>query len=227
MADGAAADPKPRTFQEPKMISAEQNYRGVFDNKVGYGSSPAVINVDFVRAYTTPGAAFFAQGVVDAVAASAPLLAAARARCVPVIHTRPIYHPSGINGGLFVKKVPALRRLVAGEPLAAFDPGVAPLAEELVIEKSYPSCFFATPLAATLTALRIDTVILIGCSTSGCVRATAVDGIQHGYHVIVPRECVGDRHDGPHEASLFDINAKYGDVVSVSEVLAYINGPNQ
>jgi len=204
------------------MTSAEQNYRGVFDNKVGYGVAPAIINVDFVRAYTTPGAAFFGQGVVDAVAASVPLLATARRHGVPVIHTRPIYHPSGINGGLFVKKVPALRRMVAGEPLAEFDPGAAPLPEELVIEKSYPSCFFGTPLAATLTALRIDTIILIGCSTSGCVRATAVDGIQHALHVIVPRECVGDRHDGPHQASLFDINAKYGDVVSTAEVLAYL-----
>ena len=91
-----------------------------------------------------------------------------------------------------------------------------------MIEKSYPSCFFATPLGSTLTALGVDTILLAGCSTSGCVRATAVDGIQYGLRVIVPRECVGDRHSDPHEASLFDINAKYGDVVALDEVLAYL-----
>jgi maleamate amidohydrolase len=204
------------------MTSAEENYRGLYEHKVGYGKAPAVVVIDFVRAYTTQGSPFYGDGVVEAVAASGPLLAAARAADIPVIHTRPIYHPSGINGGLFVKKVPALRKLVAGEPMADFDPGVAPLDSELVIEKSYPSCFFATPLGSTLTALGVDTILLAGCSTSGCVRATAVDGIQYGLRVIVPRECVGDRHSDPHEASLFDINAKYGDVVALDEVLAYL-----
>jgi maleamate amidohydrolase len=200
----------------------EQNYAGVFDGKVGFGTRPAVVVIDFTRAYTTPGSPFFAEGVVRAVAATVPLLEAARAAQVPVIHTKVIYHPSGADGGWFVRKVPSLRRMVAGEPLAEIDPAVAPLPEEVVIAKQYPSPFFGTPLAPMLAALGVDTLILAGCSTSGCVRAGALDGLQHGYRVIVPRECVGDRHDGPHEANLFDINAKYGDVVGREEAIGYL-----
>ena len=157
-----------------------------------------------------------------AVDESVALIAAARVAGIPVIHTRVLFHTSGLDGGLFARKVPVLRSLVPGEPLAEFDPRVAPQEDELVIVKNYASAFFGTSLAATLTAAGIDTAILIGCSTSGCIRATAIDAIQHGFRPIVPRECVGDRHDGPHEANLFDINAKYGDVVDKAEVLSYL-----
>ncbi|MCA3282962.1 MAG: isochorismatase family protein [Roseomonas sp.] len=203
-------------------VSREDNYTGVFDGKVGYGRNPAVVVIDFTLAYTTPGSPFFAEGVVRAVADTVPLLQAARAAGIPVIHTKVMYHPSGADGGWFVRKVPALRKLVPGEPLAEIDPKVAPLAEEVVIVKQYPSPFFGTPLAPMLATLGVDTLILAGCSTSGCVRAGALDGVQHGYRVIVPRECVGDRHDGPHDANLFDINAKYGDVVGREEVIQYL-----
>ncbi|MFM7611772.1 MAG: N-carbamoylsarcosine amidohydrolase [Alphaproteobacteria bacterium] len=203
-------------------VSREDNYTGVFDGKVGYGRNPAVVVIDFTLAYTTPGSPFFAEGVVRAVADTAPLLQAARAARIPVIHTKVMYHPSGADGGWFVRKVPALRKLIPGEPLAEIDPKVAPLPEEVVIVKQYPSPFFGTPLAPMLATLGVDTLILAGCSTSGCVRAGALDGVQHGYRVIVPRECVGDRHDGPHDANLFDINAKYGDVVGRDEVIEYL-----
>jgi maleamate amidohydrolase len=203
-------------------VSREDNYTGVFDGKVGYGRNPAVVVIDFTLAYTTPGSPFFAEGVVRAVADTAPLLQAARAAGIPVIHTKVMYHPSGADGGWFVRKVPALRNLIQGEPLAEIDPKVAPLPEEVVIVKQYPSPFFGTPLAPMLATLGVDTLILAGCSTSGCVRAGALDGVQHGYRVIVPRECVGDRHDGPHDANLFDINAKYGDVVGRDEVIEYL-----
>jgi maleamate amidohydrolase len=203
-------------------VSREDNYTGVFDGKVGFGRNPAVVVIDFTLAYTTPGSPFFAEGVVRAVADTVPLLQAARAAGIPVIHTKVMYHPSGTDGGWFVRKVPALRKLVPGEPLAEIDPKVAPLAEEVVITKQYPSPFFGTPLAPMLATLGVDTLILAGCSTSGCVRAGALDGVQHGYRVIVPRECVGDRHDGPHDANLFDINAKYGDVVGRDEVIQYL-----
>jgi maleamate amidohydrolase len=203
-------------------VSREDNYTGVFDGKVGFGRNPAVVVIDFTLAYTTPGSPFFAEGVVRAVADTVPLLDAARAAGIPVIHTKVMYHPSGADGGWFVRKVPALRKLVPGEPLAEIDPKVAPLAEEVVIVKQYPSPFFGTPLAPMLATLGVDTLILAGCSTSGCVRAGALDGVQHGYRVIVPRECVGDRHDGPHDANLFDINAKYGDVVGRDEVIQYL-----
>jgi maleamate amidohydrolase len=204
-------------------VSREDNYTGVFDGKVGFGRNPAVVVIDFTLAYTTPGSPFFAEGVVRAVADTMPLLEAARAAGIPVIHTKVMYHPSGADGGWFVRKVPALRSLVPGEPLAEIDPKVAPLPEEVVIVKQYPSPFFGTPLAPMLATLGIDTLILAGCSTSGCVRAGALDGVQHGYRVIVPRECVGDRHDGPHDANLFDINAKYGDVVGRDEVIQYLS----
>lgn len=198
--------------------SRESNYQGVFDTALGFGKKPAVIVIDFVRAYTVPGAPFFGQGVVDAVDASVGLLASARANGVPVIYTTVTYHPSGVDGGLFFRKVPSLKLFIKGEPLGEIDPKITPRADELIVTKQYPSCFFGTSLATTLKTMDIDTIVLIGCSTSGCVRATAVDGIQYGYRVIVPRECVGDRHDGPHDASLFDINAKYGDVVTKSVV---------
>lgn len=203
-------------------VTREQNYSGVFDGKVGFGAHPALLVIDFTRAYTTPGSPFFAEGVVRAVRDTVPLLAAARAAGIPVIHTKVLYHPSGADGGWFVRKVPALRRMVPGEPLAEIDPAVAPLPTEVVIAKQYPSPFFGTSLAPMLTALGVDTLILAGCSTSGCVRAGAIDGLQYGYRVIVPRECVGDRHDGPHDANLFDINAKYGDVVGRDEVIAHL-----
>ena len=202
--------------------SAAENYRGVFNNRLGFGQRPAVIAIDFVRSYTTPGAPFYAEGVVRAVAQTQILFAQARRLSVPILHTRPIYHPSGRDGGLFVQKVPALRAMVRGEPMAEFDPAVAPLADEIVFEKAYPSSFFGTALAPTLTAQGIDTVILVGCSTSGCVRATAVDALQYGFRPIVVREAVGDRHPGPHEAALFDIDAKYGDVEDLATALSYL-----
>lgn len=209
------------------MISREENYRGVFDSQIGFGARPAVVVIDFIRAYTTIGAPFYGEGVVHAVAETVDLLATARAASVPVIYTKVLFHPSGLDGGLFVRKVPALRGLIAGEPLAEIDPRIAPQSDDLVIVKNYPSAFFATSLGSTLQVLGIDTVVLTGCSTSGCVRATAVDGIQHGYHVVVPRECVGDRHGSPHDSALFDINAKYGDVLGKAEVLRYLSSNRQ
>ena len=202
----------------------EENYAGVFDNRLGFGRKPALIVIDFVYGYTTPGSPLFAEGVVRAVEESRPLIATARAAGVPIIYTKVLYHPSGLDGGLFVRKVPVLRTLVPGEKLAEIDERVAPHPDDLVLIKNYPSAFFGTSLAATLTASGIDTTILLGCSTSGCVRATAIDSIQHGFHAIVPFECVGDRHDGPHESNLFDMNAKYADVVAKQEVMEYLSG---
>ena len=200
----------------------QQNYAGVFDGRIGFGKRAAVLVVDFIRAYTTPGAPLFAAPVVEAVRQTVELLAAARRKGVLVIYTRVIYSPSGVDGGIFVQKVPVLRTMVEGEPLAEIVPELPPAAADVVLNKQYASAFFGTSLAAMLTAQGVDTVILTGCSTSGCVRATAVDGMQHGFRVIVPRECVGDRRAEPHEANLFDINSKYGDVVSRAETLAWL-----
>jgi maleamate amidohydrolase len=201
--------------------SASQNYEGVWGNRIGFGLRPAVVVVDFMKAYTTPGAPLFAPGVVDAVAQTPALLHAARRSDVPIIHTNILYAAKNCaDGGIWVKKSPVMTAMVAGNPLAEFCEGVVPQSGELVITKQYASAFFGTSLAPTLHAQGIDTVVLAGCSTSGCIRATAVDAVQYGFRTIVVRECVGDRHREPHEANLFDIDAKYGDVIGLSEAVA-------
>ncbi len=200
----------------------QQNYAGVFDGRIGFGKQPAVLVVDFILAYTTPGAALYADGVVQAVGETVELLDKAREKGIPVIYTKVLYHPTGADGGIFVQKVPLLRKMIPGEPLAEIVPELPPAENDVILIKQYASAFFGTSLAAMLTAQGVDTIILTGCSTSGCIRATAVDGMQYGFRVIVPRECVGDRHSAPHEANLFDIDSKYGDVVSKGEVVGYL-----
>ena len=201
----------------------QQNYAGVFDSSVGFGRRSAILVIDFINAYTEPESPLYAPDVVTAAQATRPLLERARALSVPVIYTRVIYHPNGLDGGLFVQKIPVLRQMVEGNPLADICEVVRPTGDDVVIHKQYASCFFGTSLAATLTAAGVDTLILVGCSTSGCVRATAVDGMQHGFRVLIPRECVGDRHPSPHKAALFDVNSKYGDVMSLEEVMSGLN----
>ncbi len=204
------------------MSNLHSNYQGVFDGRIGFGSHPAVLVIDFINAYITPGSPLYAPDVVTAVRETVDLLALARRKDVPVIYTKVLYNKNYRDGGIFVQKVPVLKTLVEGEPLAEIVLELPPAETDVILVKQYASAFFGTPLAATLTALGVDTVILTGCSTSGCIRASAVDGMQYGFRVIVPRECVGDRHPGPHEANLFDINAKYGDVVSKQEVMTYL-----
>lgn len=200
------------------------NYRGVWGQRLGFGRRPALLAIDFMQAYTTDGAPLFAPGVVSAVEESRELLACARRTGIPVIHTHIRYHAGHFaDGGLWVKKAPVMKDMVAGNPLAAFCPPVAPLADEVVLSKQYASAFFGTALAPLLVAQGIDTLLMIGCSTSGCIRASAVDAVQHGFRAMVVRECVGDRHPGPHEANLFDIDSKYGDVVHKREALDYLN----
>lgn len=200
----------------------EQSYKGLFDTRIGFGRYPALLSVDFVASYVCQESSFYAPAVATAVQESVPLLDAARACGIPVIHTRVVYDPSGLDGGIFLQKVPLLRRLTEKDPLSQIVPELTPRPGEIVLKKQYPSAFFATCLAPILTSKGVDTVLLIGCTTSGCVRATAVDAMQHGFRVIVPRECVGDRHPAPHNASLFDIDSKYGDVTGRSEVLAHL-----
>ncbi|MEZ5563634.1 MAG: N-carbamoylsarcosine amidohydrolase [Gammaproteobacteria bacterium] len=205
------------------QATAASNYAGVWDNRLGFGRKTALIVIDLLQGYTLKGAPLFAPGVVKAVGEMPELLKLARQKKMPVIHTRVLYNPSDfIDGGVWIKKAPVLKSLVPGNKYAQFCKGVEPGKGELVITKNYASAFFGTSLAATLTAAGIDTLLITGCTTSGCIRATAVDAVQNGFRPIVVRECVGDRHDGPHEANLFDINAKYGDVISKTEALRHI-----
>lgn len=202
--------------------SLTDNYKGVFDGRLGFGKRPAILVVDFINAYTTDSSPLFAPDVVTAVEETVPLLSLAREKNVPVLYTKVLYNKNFKDGGIFIQKVPVLKNMIAGEPLAEIVPQLPPTESDIIIIKQYASAFFGTSLAATLTSMGVDTLILTGCSTSGCIRASAVDGMQYGFRVIVPRECVADRHSGPHEANLFDINSKYGDVVSKSEVMNYL-----
>lgn len=207
--------------------SAEDNYKNVWGTKVGFGDKPALLVIDFLKGYTTEGSPLYAPGVVDAVRESIPLIAAAREHGIPVIHTTVRYHPETFNdGGMWVKKAPVLECLVEGNELANFHDDVLPLDSETIITKQYASAFFGTSLIATLNAMNIDTVLMAGCTTSGCIRATAVDTVQYGFRPIVIEDCVGDRHEDPHNANLFDIGNKYGDVVTRQEVIDYLEKLN-
>lgn len=202
-------------------VGRDANYEGVWGHRVGFGKNPALLLIDFVQAYTLDESPLFAAGVAPALHATRGLLEKVRDLSVPVIHTTVRHHSSGLDGGTFLRKSPVLNCLAEPRFIAPCE-GVEPLATEIVVVKQYASAFFGTSLASTLHAAGIDTLILAGCSTSGCIRASAVDGVQHGFRVIVPRECVGDRHPTPHEANLFDINSKYGDVVGKQEVFDHL-----
>lgn len=206
-----------------RTLPADTNSRRGFGGTLQFGSRPALLVIDFVNAYLIPESPLYAD-VEKARSACAVLLRSCRAHGIPIIHTNVLYQPGGMDGGVFFRKVPALRCFVSGaQPmLAAFADGLEPHVDELVINKQYASAFFGTSLASTLTAMRIDTVLIAGVSTSGCVRASAVDCCQHGFVPVVVRDAVGDRAPGPHEASLFDLQMKYGEVVTLDEAQQYL-----
>lgn len=214
------------------MTSAESlqaNYaRGGFGQRLSPGRRPALLVIDFVRAYLVEGSPLYA-GVEQARVDCVTLLNAARAAGIPIVHTNVVYQPGGRDGGVFFRKVPALSCFEAGAHpgLAAFAEGLEPQPGETVISKQYASAFFGTTLASTLTALGVDTVLIAGLSTSGCVRASTVDCCQHGFIPIVVREAVGDRAAGPHEANLFDLQAKYAEVAGLDEVVNYLRSLSQ
>ncbi|QNN51188.1 isochorismatase family protein [Nocardioides mesophilus] len=192
-----------------------------FGGALAPGANPAVLAIDLMRAYFDPASPLCLPSA-DCLHAAGRVVAAARAGGVPVVHTRVEYGPGGVDGGIFLRKVPALRQLIGAGPLGELMPEVAPRPDELVLVKQYASAFFGTTLASTLQAWGVDTVVVVGVSTSGCVRATAVDALQHGFVPLVVREAVGDRGPGPHEANLFDLQAKYAEVVGEQAAVAYL-----
>jgi maleamate amidohydrolase len=193
-----------------------------FHGRVGLGERPALIVVDMSVGFTDPGSPLVCdlEGVVVAIGR---LLAATRAAGFPVVYTTVAYGQADRRtAAVFIDKVPALLALEAGSRFVEIDPRLAPASGEPVLTKLFASAFHGTALATLLASERCDSVIVTGASTSGCVRATAVDALQHGYRTIVPREAVGDRNPAAHEANLYDIDAKYGDVVPVEEAIAQI-----
>jgi maleamate amidohydrolase len=201
----------------------QENYRGAFDGSLGFGSSPALVLIDFVEAYFDKDSPLYA-GVEDALSSALRIRKAARAASIPVIYTNVVYQPGGLDGGVFFRKVPALKAFESGNPLGRWPTGFQPANNELVVSKQYPSAFFGTSLAATLTASGIDTLIITGLTTSGCIRATCVDTMSCGFIPVVVADACGDRHEAPHEANLFDMNAKYADVVDEATVIHHLQG---
>ena len=203
----------------------DQNY-----SKAGYhaaqtrGSRPALVLVDFAHAYFDPEAPLYGgEGCVAARDHAIKLADAARVTGIPVIFTEVKYQPGGGDGGAFYAKVPALSCFDAGTDTQKLVDGLDVGPDDLMITKQYPSAFFGTSLAATLQFIKIDTLIIGGLTTSGCVRATCIDSISSGFVTLIAEEACGDRAAGPHEANLFDMSAKYADLISTDDAIVYMN----
>ncbi len=190
--------------------------------EMGPGNSPALLVIDFQKGLTDKNKPAGAD-MDGEVENTAVLLDKAREKDIPVIFTVIGYHPSLKDGGLMVKKLPVFKNYHLDSEFAELDPRLQARPSEPVLVKKYFSAFYGTPLASMLTAEGVDTLIITGCITSGCIRATAIDTIQHGFRALLPRECVADRSRIPHEVNLMDINARHGDVVSLDRVLTCLD----
>lgn len=207
------------TQQSSGDLRAEYLRKGLL-GEIGFGARPCLLVVDITRGFTDPSLPLGADltQVIDAINT---LLRVARARDIPIIFSVVSYDDLR-EAGLWIKKVPGLASLLAGSGGEVLDERLGRRPGEQILVKKFGSCFFGTPLASQLTAQGVDTVIVTGVSTSGCVRATVIDAVQNGFHTIVPRQAVGDRAQGPHEANLFDMQAKYADVLELRRVVGYL-----
>jgi maleamate amidohydrolase len=196
--------------------------RSGLGHRIGYGKRPALLVVDMQIGFTAPERSPLAGNLDGEVAAINKLIQAARKNGVPIVFTVVGYNPNvPADGGLWPEKAPSLLELKLGSELVELDPRIHRAPEDLLLVKKYASAFLGTPLAATLVTRGVDTLVVTGCTTSGCVRASVVDALSHGFRPIIPHEAVGDRAQEPHEANLFDMDSKYGDVVPLSDALAY------
>ena len=187
------------------------------------GTRPAVVMIDFANAYFDPEAPLYGgEGCQTALDNAARLAPEARRLGIPLVFTEVKYQPGGADGGAFYAKVPALACFDAGRPTQALQPPLAVEAGDLLVTKQYPSAFFGTSLAATLHFMKIDTLLLAGVTTSGCVRATCIDSISSGFVTLVVKDAVGDRAPEVHRGNLFDMSAKYADLVSTDEAIEYL-----
>ena len=193
-----------------------------FSGRVGWGARPAVVVIDLVRAYTHPDGPFALPDAPAAVEATTELVETARDKDVPVVWTVVRYAAGLGDGALFVRKVPALACFAEDAAGDWGDLALEPVAGELVVVKQYASAFFGTSLATTLHTAGVDTLVIAGVSTSGCVRATAMDALNSGFRPQVVREACADRTPALHDNNLADLDAKYADVVEMAEVLAHL-----
>ena len=211
-------DPVLREFEE---LRADYRRKGLA-GRVGFGSRPAVVVVDFIRGFTETDSPFGSDLDVE-VKATRDLLDAARRADVPIVFSTIVYDPSLRDAGLWVRKITCNKYLVEGSHWTHVDPRLERQPGETLVVKKYASCFFGTDLMSQLQTLGVDTVLIVGTTTSGCVRATAVDACSLGLHTIVVEDAVGDRARLPHLAALFDIDAKYGDVVSLEHAVKQLS----
>ncbi len=201
--------------------SLDKNYSKAYGHSLTPGANPALILVDLVQAYFDPECELFAD-VDEALQSALRILETARERGIFIIYTNVIYQGDGLDGGRFYEKALPLKHFCKGSPMSNWASGIKPRDNELVVSKQYPSAFFGTSLASTLTAKGIDTLIITGLTTSGCIRASCVDAMSNGFIPIVAADACGDRHESPHDANLFDMQAKYAEVWSESEVCDYL-----
>ncbi len=189
-----------------------------FGGRLEAGESPALLIVDPAMAYLRPESALYA-GVEREVAKAGEVAAAARAAGVPVVVTRVLFERGGRDGGMFYRKVAALAAFEEGNPDGAFVPQIELSDSDIVVTKQYASAFFGTSLASTLYALRVDTLLVTGLTTSGCVRASAMDALNHGFVPLVVADACGDRDPEVQRANLFDLDQKYADVIDSRHAL--------
>jgi nicotinamidase-related amidase len=193
-----------------------------FGIKIGFGERPALIIIDMLKGFTDPTMPLGAN-LDTQIEAQKPLLKVAHERDIPVIFSTVMYEEAEAkDAGLWGIKMKGSLTLTAGSEAVKVDPRLGMQPKDILLVKKYASCFFGTDLVPRLNSRRVDTLIITGCTTSGCVRATAVDAVQNGFRPMVVREAVGDRSVAAHEQSLFDLNAKYADVVSLDETLQYL-----
>lgn len=202
--------------------SRDESYRQSFTGHLPFGRRPALLVIDVAVAYLDPRAPLYDEAFVRAVPVIVDLIAATRAAAAPVVFTRVVYARGGGDGGLFYRKLPVLGVFEAGSAWGEFPPAVGPTADDIVVIKQYASAFFGTSLASTLTAAGVDTLLIAGFSTSGCVRASALDALQHGFAPFVVGDACADRHPDPHTANLFDLQAKYAEVVTAAAAIAHL-----
>jgi nicotinamidase-related amidase len=209
-------------IMDSKLEAAAKIYDAKgFAKRSGYGKHPALLIIDMTKGFTDPASPMGSE-VTSQIEAIQVLLKEFRAQGLPIFYTVNLYDPEDPGGKLFVAKIPAIKFLEPGSEAVEVDDRLKPLDGERILEKKVPSAFIGTGLEEELKQLGVDTIFVTGVSTSACVRASTIDSMSHGYHAIVIRDAVGDRAAGPHENNLFDIDAKFGDVVSLKESMDYL-----